>query len=169
MNNSKRRQPNEDEKRAAERIRKIWLSKKRELGLTQERAAELVGWTQGGFNAYINARSPLTLQAVLKFSKLLDVSPSELAPEIIDSHESEFYEAEKIGNSELPPKTQLELKEIMDLLLTLPADEVEFIWKMVKARKEFHADDGAELIKPEGNPVAGETTISGSRSKKKVV
>ena len=73
-----------DQKKAAERIRATWLRKKEQLGLTQERAAGSVGWSQGMFNHYIHGRKALNTEAVLRFATILDEDPVALAPEILE-------------------------------------------------------------------------------------
>ncbi|BCU91133.1 hypothetical protein YP72344_26280 [Yersinia pseudotuberculosis] len=73
----------EQDKQAALRLRTIWDSKREELGLTQEKAAEHLGFnTQGAVSQYLNAKTPLNTDAVIKFSALLRVEPEEIKPEL---------------------------------------------------------------------------------------
>lgn len=68
---------------AASRLRAIWNEKKRELHLTQERAAEVLGFsTQGAVSQYLNGKAPLNTDATLKFARLLGVSPADIRPEL---------------------------------------------------------------------------------------
>lgn len=73
-----------EQQQAAERILNTWLKKKQLLGLTQERAAEKAGWSQGMFNHYIHGRKALNIEAVLLFAGILDEDPMQLAPEILE-------------------------------------------------------------------------------------
>ena len=72
----KKPRPSQDD--AATRLRSIWDSKKRELGLTQEEAGARMGMTQGAVWQYLNGRIQLNTAAALKFARLLEVSPSEI-------------------------------------------------------------------------------------------
>jgi transcriptional regulator with XRE-family HTH domain len=69
----------------AVRLRKIWDQKKIELRLTQEKAADLLGFsTQASVSHYLNGTTPLNTDAVLKFSALLGVKPEEIRPDLAD-------------------------------------------------------------------------------------
>jgi SOS-response transcriptional repressor LexA len=79
----KRKPLSAKDKAAAARLKRIWSEKKDELDLKQDRAAELLGFnTQGAVSHYINGYTPLNTDAVLKFAKLLRVSPTDIRPEI---------------------------------------------------------------------------------------
>ena len=69
---------------AVENLRKIWESKKHELELTQNLAAENLGMTQGAFSQYLNGITELGPQAVLKLAKFFDVDPVEIDPSIAE-------------------------------------------------------------------------------------
>lgn len=87
---------------AAERLRAIWFSKAKRLGLTQQRAGDLMGGiTQGAVGHYLHARAPLGLQAVLQFASMLQVDPRDIRddlgamPEAIDA----VMNAARVGDS----------------------------------------------------------------------
>jgi hypothetical protein len=80
------------ERKLAERVKRIWLRKKNDLGLSQERAAEQIGLTQGGLNHLLNGRRPINIEMVLKFSALLDETPMPIAPELISPYAELFVE-----------------------------------------------------------------------------
>lgn len=70
---------------AAERLRKVWDRKKVELRLTQEKAADALGFsTQATVSHYLNGSIPLNTDAALKFAALLGVKPEELRPDLSD-------------------------------------------------------------------------------------
>lgn len=83
---SMKRKPLSDADRAsAANLRRLWDAKKSKLGLTQDKAAEELGFgTQGAVSHYLNAYTPLNTDTVLKFAALLKVSPSEIDPNITD-------------------------------------------------------------------------------------
>jgi hypothetical protein len=77
----KRRAITEEEKAIAERLKKVWLSRKAELGLTQEIAATRMGWkSQGTVGQYLNAKLPLNTDAKIKFAELLNCDVTEIDP-----------------------------------------------------------------------------------------
>jgi transcriptional regulator with XRE-family HTH domain len=76
-----RRQLSEEELQDAERLRKVWESKSRELNLTQLDVSKAFGFAnQSAVSQYLNARIPLNLEAAAKFSKILNVSLTDISP-----------------------------------------------------------------------------------------
>ncbi|ADW76535.1 helix-turn-helix domain protein (plasmid) [Rahnella aceris] len=70
---------------AAKRLKAIWTSKRAALGLTQEKAADLLGFnTQGAVSHYLNGVTPLNTDTVIKFSMLLMVKPEDIKPELAE-------------------------------------------------------------------------------------
>ncbi|MEE6802652.1 helix-turn-helix transcriptional regulator, partial [Escherichia coli O8:H10] len=71
---------------AAKRLRDIWNEKKVTLRLTQERAAEALGFsTQASISHYLNGTTPLNTDATLKFAALLGVQPEEIRPDLAEA------------------------------------------------------------------------------------
>ncbi len=80
---AKRRELTPSEVNAAERLQTIWNAKKKALGLTQEKVAQLCEWSnQSAFGAYLLARVPLNTDAVLRLAKVFKVHPTEIMPEL---------------------------------------------------------------------------------------
>ena len=74
-----------DQIMAAEQLRFIWNAKKKVLQLTQEKLAQLCGWSaQSSFNDYLQARVPLNIEAILRISKVLQIHPTEIMPALVD-------------------------------------------------------------------------------------
>ena len=68
---------------AQQNLLRIWNEKKDSLDLTQEKAAEQMGFeTQAAVSHYLNGYTPLNLEAILSFAKLLQVSPLDINPNI---------------------------------------------------------------------------------------
>jgi len=68
---------------ASSALREIWNRKRKELGLTQEKAAHELGFrTQAGVSHYLNGRTPLNTDVILKFAALLQVDPTAIRPDI---------------------------------------------------------------------------------------
>jgi phage repressor protein C with HTH and peptisase S24 domain len=77
------RKISESDKVAAQNLRNIWESKRESLGLTQEKAAEALGFaTQGAVSQYLNGRTALNTDTTLKFAALLRVDPEDINPEL---------------------------------------------------------------------------------------
>lgn len=82
-NMTKRRELTQQELDAATRLQQIWNAKKKELGLTQEKVAQLCEWSnQSAFGAYLLARVPLNTDAVLRLAKVFKIHPTEIMPEL---------------------------------------------------------------------------------------
>ena len=65
-------------------LKLIWKQKKRDLGLTQEKAAHIMGWSsQGAVAQYLNGKIPLNTDAKMKFAGLLKVSPISIWPSFV--------------------------------------------------------------------------------------
>ena len=74
-----------DQIMAAEQLRFIWNAKKKVLHLTQEKLAQLCGWSaQSSFNDYLQSRVPLNIEAILRISKVLQIHPTEIMPALVD-------------------------------------------------------------------------------------
>ncbi|MFZ2982005.1 MAG: helix-turn-helix transcriptional regulator [Sphingobium sp.] len=81
----KRKPLSDDDLAAAQALRKLWDERKKRLKLTQEGAAERLGFTtQGAVSHYLNGYTPLNTDAVFKFAALLEVPPSSIRPDIDD-------------------------------------------------------------------------------------
>jgi len=74
---------NEDEALTAQRLSKIWAAKKDALGLSQEKAAAIMGFkTQAAISQFLNGKVPVNIENVLKFAALLKVAPEEIDPSV---------------------------------------------------------------------------------------
>jgi len=73
--------PDSHDKKSALRLRAVWDAKAKSLGLTQEEAANRLGWdSQSTVSQYLTGRIPLNAEALLKFARLLEVQPKEIDP-----------------------------------------------------------------------------------------
>lgn len=84
---SKRHLP-DDRKAECLRLKRIFNAKKRDLGLTQEKLAELLGINQSSVSHYLNAVNPLNASIAAGFAKILEVQISEFSPRL--AHEIEL-------------------------------------------------------------------------------
>jgi len=77
----KRRQLTAEEKTVAGNLKKIFNTKKKELGLSQLTAAHVMGWkSQGAVGQYLNGEVPLNTDAKIKFSRLLEIEINDFDP-----------------------------------------------------------------------------------------
>jgi SOS-response transcriptional repressor LexA len=74
--------PSAADRAKAKRLKMLWESRKNDLELTQVKAAREMGITQPTFSQYINCVIPLNTDAILKFSDLLRVPPTEIDPSL---------------------------------------------------------------------------------------
>lgn len=67
-------------------LKAIFVRAKSETGLTQEAAADALGFkTQGAVSQYLNGKIALNLSVAIKFSGLLDVPISDFSKRLADS------------------------------------------------------------------------------------
>lgn len=87
------------------KLKAVWDRKKKELGLTQTSAAEMLGYKhQSTINNYLNGKLKLSYGVAIAFAKILQVPLSE----IWEGDAGEVFDA-------------LTVDEIVDLIATLPA------------------------------------------------
>ena len=70
------------DKAAAVALKSLWVEFKNRTGLTQEDAAEKLGWSQGNFNQYINGKVPVGGKALNLFCELFNCAPSKIRREL---------------------------------------------------------------------------------------
>lgn len=120
---TKRRDLTEKEIKAATRLQQIWNDKKKELGLTQEKVAQMCEWSnQSAFGAYLLGRVPLNTDAVLRLAKVFKIHPTEIMPELADL---------------LPTVSAGNLQEELD---TFTAEEKTFIQMLRRVTSEQKKD-----------------------------
>lgn len=69
----------------AARLKAIYDRKKKQLGLTQEKLAGLMGFaTQASISHFMNAKAAMNNEHVIKFAAFLKVDPTEIRPDIFD-------------------------------------------------------------------------------------
>ncbi|HBS5246979.1 TPA: helix-turn-helix domain-containing protein, partial [Klebsiella pneumoniae] len=116
------------EREAAKRLREIWNEKKVTLRLTQEKAAEVLGFsTQASVSHYLNGTTPLNTDATLKFASLLGVKPEEIRPDLAEMMNYVRKSGEYLEDRSVPGWKLLspELAELIDLYERLPQSEKE--------------------------------------------
>ena len=162
MNKQNRRKPNQIELLVAERIKRAWLKNKKRLELSQERAAEKLGWSQALFNKYLNGKNPLNINAVLKFSELLGMPASELAPELLEKHSTNLDDIQKVSSDSLSSISKVNIRDIVEILSDFPESEIQYVLTLTKMRKALLSDTDktTNYLIPEGSPIMGETTLA---------
>ncbi len=68
----------------AKRLKALYESKKKELGVTQYTIADDLGITQGAVGHYLNGRNALNVEVASGFARLLQVSISDFSPSIAE-------------------------------------------------------------------------------------
>lgn len=134
---------------AAKKLKQIWDEKKKSLGLNQEKAADLLGFsTQASISHYITGKQALGVEAVLKFASLLQVAPEEIRPDMsgLFAPVRRFVTPETSNQS--PQRNNLTEKEqlLLDLYNELPDSEAEEILNLMKSKKEYFEKIMKELV-----------------------
>lgn len=70
----------EEDMEAAANLKRIWDTKAKPAGLTQRKAGEYMSIHQTLVGQYLRGKTALGTEALLRFAKLLDVSPTEIRP-----------------------------------------------------------------------------------------
>ncbi|KGS16205.1 Repressor protein cI [Pseudomonas syringae pv. delphinii] len=63
-------------------LKAIFMAKRKELGLTQEKAAAALGMNQGSFSHYLNGRNGLNTPFAVQVAQLLQVPVEDFSPRI---------------------------------------------------------------------------------------
>ncbi|HGJ5854910.1 MAG TPA: helix-turn-helix domain-containing protein [Arsenophonus nasoniae] len=125
---------------AAKKLKQIWDKNKKELGLTQDKAAELLGFsTQATVSHYLTGKLALGVEAVLRFASLLKVRPEEIRPDMADLFSSIRNLPASDMNDCYIEKNRLTKKQklLIDLYNDLPESEAEKIINLMKSKKKY--------------------------------
>lgn len=68
----------------ARQLNNIWRMKKEPLGLTQVKAAKVLGIGQSAVSQYLTGRIALNTDMILAFAKILRCSPIEISPDLVE-------------------------------------------------------------------------------------
>lgn len=134
---------------ATQRLRAAWDSKKKDLKLTQEIAAELMGFeTQSTVSHYLNGKAPLNTDAALKFAVLLRVKPEDLRPDLTDLmnyvRSSGTYDENFDGPGwRLVDKQQSDLLNLFEIL---PEIEKNKLIQNLKGQNELYKEAFENMI-----------------------
>lgn len=71
-----------ERKAESDKLKAIFNSKKRELGLTQEKLAHALDMNQSSVSHYLNGVNPLNAPVAAEFSKILDVPVEDFSPRL---------------------------------------------------------------------------------------
>ncbi|EFE9119725.1 helix-turn-helix transcriptional regulator [Escherichia coli :H19] len=147
----KRKSLSEIDLQAAQRLKQIWIEKKTKLGLTQERAAEILGFsTQGAVSHYLNGQTPLNLEAVIKFAGLLQVPPESIRPDmsellkIVRMYPQELLQENVVGlpaeeeqsDKSFPFDVEPMERDLIQTFRAFPKADKEKMLKEMKEKKE---------------------------------
>lgn len=116
-----RRNISPQDREAASNLRGIWERKKRDFELTQEKAAEQFGGTQGLISQYLNGTIALGPVAVIKWSRILQVAPKDIRKDFKYSVVSEDLTPRALELAykwlSLPPRHQNAIEQHLETLL----------------------------------------------------
>jgi len=95
---------------AAKNLKRIWVEKRKELGFTQEQAAEFMGVTQSTVSQYLRGVAALGLEATLRFAYFLGIDPRDIRPDL-----PEWVVTSKSLKIDIPADTLSLIKEFSGL------------------------------------------------------
>ncbi|WP_257264224.1 helix-turn-helix transcriptional regulator [Endozoicomonas sp. ONNA2] len=72
----------QEDRNKAQKLKALFESKKKELGLTQVKCAEKLKITQSAVSQFFNAIVPLNTDTILSFAELLETKPSDIDPKL---------------------------------------------------------------------------------------
>ena len=108
----------------AERLKAIWDAKKKQLELTQVKAAAQLGFaTQSTVSQYLNCDIAMNTEIVLKFARLLEVDPARIDPNIRSLVVRELQP----GNRTLSVICRVELSDLGNYCVSKAAHEDSLI------------------------------------------
>lgn len=142
-----------EDKQAAARLKKLWNEKKEALSLTQEKAAEELGFnTQGAVSQYLNGKVPLNTDTIIKFAKILHVSPEAIKPELSSLLK---YVRETNSDSNTPtqqPEISITNRELalLKLINQLPESEQTSLHESLQEKKRYYDRLFEEIAKAKG-------------------
>ena len=115
-------------------LKRIWNIRKKEMRVTQALAATQLKWTQGALSQYLNGITAMSSQTVVKLANYLDVHPTEIDPNIIESLPSVATKEVRYSTSE--PNL------ILNESIVWPEESCKFF---IRVDKEYliEVDDGA--------------------------
>jgi len=85
------RQITREDREKARRLRAIWNQRARELNITQGTAAKQLNWSQPAISQYLNCKTALNTDAILKFAELLHISPAAIDPSLAHLSTAEIH------------------------------------------------------------------------------
>ncbi len=125
----------DEEKQVADNLKKIWLTKKSELGISsQEKLAHLMGYkTQGAVTQYINGIIPLNMDAGFKFAMVLRVLPGDINPKW-----SEYDLSFQKDGYVKPEHIEVDHIEAIELVKELKPEQAKAVANFIKMMKGEH-------------------------------
>lgn len=72
---------NENDRAAARRVKQLWFEYKKKNKVSQERAAQQIGMSQGSFSQYINGSVPMSIAVLARFCGFFNVKPWDIRQE----------------------------------------------------------------------------------------
>lgn len=122
----------------AARLKALYQSRKKALGISQTSIAEALGITQGAVAQYMNADVPLNAQAAAIFAREMRVLVDDFSPSFAD----EIREFSKYVSDKKVPKTDFNEEQTQELsagdlrvLSTLQSATLKTIQKLMKEKK----------------------------------
>lgn len=145
MATQKRRQLSEDEKSDVRRLRELLDERKKSEGMTQESLAALCDWSgQSAVQGFLSERTPINLDAALRFSKAFNVPMEAISPRLA-AKAIELFGATQAAN-ERPKTIDGLIESLHDDINNVDNDARMAIAEFVKAYKD-NPTEGARIAR----------------------
>lgn len=89
----------------AKRLKALYESKKKTLGITQQHIADEMNITQSAVGHYLNGRNALNISSAMMFSKVLDVDVEEFSPRLAKELNQMHMYAKNVEFLSVPKKS----------------------------------------------------------------
>jgi transcriptional regulator with XRE-family HTH domain len=119
---------------AAKKLKSAYNREKKIRGLSQERAAEELGWSQSGLAHYLNARRKFNLSALAKICNFLGEDPEDIHPELVKKAKQEGI----LMNTNDSESKDIDTKELQQLFENLTEEQQDIILKEVQEFMELN-------------------------------
>lgn len=80
--NTRKSKPTSADIQAAAKLKRVWTTKARELGITQDSVADRMGITQGAVSQYLNGKIPMNYLTLVAFASALEIDPSDIRTDL---------------------------------------------------------------------------------------
>lgn len=132
------KEPTKHDIEASKKLKAAYNREKKRRGLSQERAAEELGWSQSGLGHYLNAKRRFNLSALAKICNFLGEDPEDIHPELVKKAKQEGILMNTNTNTNDRESKDIDTKELQQLFENLTEEQQDIILKEVQEFMELN-------------------------------